>query len=778
MLEKTKTSLVNLFKENTTINSDVGARIEYNMNSVLSNIVVRTASTDAQYLSQIKTEDGKATTLVVNPFKKLFPVDSIIKPFRPKEGGVRYYIADKVVDSNFSGSLEYPLKSNYSSLRVFEYPSTQSRVYFAGETNEYKYFVTPMGGNLDVTIRYVQVSANIIEAYGDGEKIYFKTELSHGFTSGLNVTITNMGSFNMSGTISSVPEVNVFTIEDSTVRAKYVPSVLGLATLSDPTKAAVTNKILVTFEKFHYVPTQCSIILTKSDNTSITLGPYNVPTDGKFSLHYVKKTTNEWQFKTSEDPYGINDGIEFQYADPISIKDIRITASNVTDRIIGLIELSPRWVKDISKDIVGLDVRKEATANSEDILPVGKVSANTLSMQIVRYQDDAGSQSSIQVVNYDRNSASIDTGLIYMIKGAEIKPIFKINHSNATTMTGVYDVIKQGTYYLDSWEIGPHGTTSLTAFDGAKILMDTFAPERLYEGYSVSGIITALLDSIGFTNYKFNIKKDTNLVGSNITEDDSVPIVNWWWSGDSGRKSVWECIQELCNDCQMNAFFDEENILQFYSRNYIYDNLKEKSFTFTYDQDGTLLPNIITFSNKEIPAANQVNVVYKTPYFSNLVGQSVALVETPESYIFAGSLLKEMTESSPSEGEAIEVEITQPTEYSNIQSPFAFKGFMLINSEIVEYDAIQYKLVNKTKTYPQKVQYVWIESESDVAKYLIFAENPNFNSSNPDEKITFGPSNKIRVKKRGALGTKATSHEPVSKAFEGGKWKAYKATWQ
>lgn len=771
MLEKNKTNLVNLFKQNTTINSDVGARIEYNMNSVLSNIVVRTSSTDSQYLSQIKTENGQSASLVVNPFKKLFPVDSIIKPFRPREGGIRYYISDKL------NSLEYPATNNYSSLRTFQYPSDQSRVYYAGETNEYKYFVTPMGGNLDVTIKYVQSSVDITEAYGDGKKIYFKTNLSHGFTSGLNVTITNMGSFNMSGTISSIPEVNVFTIDDLTPRTKYVAN--GTATLSSPTKHAVTNKIVVTFEKFHYIPQQCSIILTKSDNTYITLGPYNVPANGKLFLHYVKKTINEWQLKSTEDPYGINDGVEFEYAEPISIKDIRITAANTTDRIIGLVEMSPRWVKDISKDIIVMEVKKEATANSEDILPVGKVSANTLTMQIVRYQDNLGSQSSIQVVNYDRNSNSIDTGLIYMIKGAEIKPIFKINHSAATTMTGVYDIVKQGTYYLDSWEIGPRGATSFTAFDGAKILMDKFAPERLYEGYSFTGIITALLDSVGFTNYKFNIKTSTNnLVNSNIEEDDSIPTVNWWWSGDSGRKSVWECIQELCNDCQMNAFFDEDNVLQFSSRNYIYDNLKEKSFRFTYDQDGTLLPNIISFSNKEIPAANQVNVIYKIPYFSNLVGSSGNLVTIPESYIFAGSLLKGMTETSPSEGEEIELEITQPTEYNTVQSPFSFKGFMLINSEIIEYDAIQYKLVNKTKSYPQKVQYIWIESESDVAKYLIFAESPNFNSNNPDEKITFGPSNKIRVKKRGALGTKATSHDSVSKAFEGGKWKAYKATWQ
>ena len=115
-------NLTNLFKEQSYIVAKPGARIEYNMNSLLENLTVTTTATDSDYISQVKNPDGTPALLKINPFKKLFPVDSIVKPFRPQEGGVKYYI---------STSSEYPDTTspynNYSTLRVYEYPSDVPR---------------------------------------------------------------------------------------------------------------------------------------------------------------------------------------------------------------------------------------------------------------------------------------------------------------------------------------------------------------------------------------------------------------------------------------------------------------------------------------------------------------------------------------------------------------------------------------------------------------------------------------------------------------------------
>ena len=137
--------------------------------------------------------------------------------------------------------------------------------------------------------------------------------------------------------------------------------------------------------------------------------------------------------------------------------------------------------------------------------------------------------------------------------------------------------------------------------------MDSFAPERYYESFTSVGVITALLDSVGFTSYNFNlITLEDEILGTNVFEDSSIPVINYWWS--DGTKSVWECIQEICNDTQMNAIFDEEGMLQFYSRDYMYQSSGLIEATFTYDLDNDVLPNIVSFSHKEIPSANQVKV--------------------------------------------------------------------------------------------------------------------------------------------------------------------------
>lgn len=691
-------NLTNLFKQQSSIIAKPGARIEYNMNSLLENLTVTTTATDSDYISQVKNSDGTPALLKVNPFKKLFPVDSIVKPFRPQVGGVKYYIStpSEFIEKQ-SDNLNLRPPYSYSSLRTYEYPSDMPRVYYAGDTNEYKYFVTPIGKNLDVSVNYVN---------------------------------------------------------------------------SNSSKTAFINKIIITFEKFHYIPSSCSVYIKLKNQPETLIGTYTSIFNGKLILHYVDKSVDAWE-AGSNDIYANSDGTEFKYANPLEVEKIRVTANNQSDKIIGLIEVSGRLVKDISEDIVSMQIKKEASANSEDILPVGKVSANSMVLDLARYEDNSMNNATLQIKNYNFEDTSINPDIIYMVAKAEIKTYFKVYHSNAVTVTSNYDVVQQGIFYIDSWEISGYGSVNIQAFDYAKFLMESIAPERLYESYPATGVITGLLDSVGFTNYYFNIKEEVDpVLGINVKSDNSIPLINYWWS--DGRKSVWESIQEICNDTQMNAFFDEYGTLLISSRNYIYDNTKEKSFTFTYEQDGTTLPNIASFAHKEIPSANQVKVIYNSPFNSNLIGSSEALYSSPVSYLAAGALLSETTASSPAAGEGLEIQIDQMTEYNNIFSPFSYSGYLVINSEIIEYDAVQYKLVNKLN---KKVEYVWIESESDVAKYQALAESRQYDPSTGILNVTFGPSNKLRVKQRGALGTTPAAHVKTTEAFSGGGWKAYKASW-
>ena len=56
----------------------------------MHNITIYTTATDQNYKDGIDEEPGQL--IRINPFKKLFPLDSILKPFRPVLPGVKYYI--------------------------------------------------------------------------------------------------------------------------------------------------------------------------------------------------------------------------------------------------------------------------------------------------------------------------------------------------------------------------------------------------------------------------------------------------------------------------------------------------------------------------------------------------------------------------------------------------------------------------------------------------------------------------------------------------------------
>lgn len=652
------TSLENVFYNDTTVKTQVGATIEYNMNSLIDNITVTSTITDTNYTSTIDNwVNGKP-----NPFKKLFPIDSIIKPFRPVNPGVNYYI----LPANGTAL-------NFDSPKSATYPETKPRVYYPGVTTSYKYWVTPVNSNLNLTVNYVN---------------------------------------------------------------------------SNNTKPALGNKITIKFEKFHNLPSSYTVVITKSDNTTMTFTSSTAPTNGDATIYY---NGTSWSSTAWTEPAS--------YPTPISIKSITLTGVNPGgDKVIGVIEVSARWVKDISLDIVSLDIQKESSSSTTDILPVGNVTANTLSLFLSKYN-----QTSVQIESYNRASTSFDSSKIYMAKNVEIKPHFKVYHTNGAITSGSdkYDKVEQGTYFVDSWMISEYGDTAVTALDGSKYLMETLCPDLLLESYPVTAILRALLDSIGFTNYKFNTTES----------DTSVPLINYWWT--SPDQTVWQAIQDLCRDIQMNAFFDESNVLQFYSRNYMYSKTTV-DWNFYYDKEGSILPNIISFSKEEIASANHVKVLWSSPITSNYTGASGKLWNSPPSFLAAGGLRLDIAADTTPANTVLILEIASLNNYSDIQSLFNFNGYLLIDSEIIEYDAIRYQYVPKDSA-TDVAEAVWITSESDINKYR-YLSKAGYKSPGKFETSYFKPTGEYRVKTRGAFGTKPAFHaaSAINKLSE---WSGREVVW-
>ena len=660
------TNLKNTLYNNTSIKISAGCNIEYNMNTMLDNISAVNNIPDSSYTGQIVNLVNQPSwpSGRPNPYKKLFPVDSLIKPFRPINSGIKYFIlADADTYTN-----------SFSSYRSVKYPESQPRIYYPGVETFYKYWVTPINTGANLTINYA--------------------------TSGI--------------------------------------------------KYALTNKIVLKFEKNHALPSTYTMVVTKSDNTQVTIASsLSVPSSGNVVLYYNGSSWSPTEPTT--------------FSSPLSIKSITLTTPSAgSGRIIGVIEISARWVKDISDDVVSFTINKESSASSEDILPVGKVTANSLNLNLAKYN-----QTAPEYVSYNRDLALVNS-LTYIYKNTILNPYFKIYHENGTHTEGLekYDKIFQGQYYIDSWDIDSYGESTVTALDNTKYLMETIAPDILCESYPATAVIRRLLDSVGFTNYAFNLTSET---------DSSIPLINYFWT--DGSKTVWEHIQELCRDIQMNAVIDENNILQFYSRNYMYSRT-EKNWNFFYDQSESNLPNIVSFNQKDIASANQVKVLWSTPISSSYMGGSGPLWQAPTSYLIAGGLKETLTAS----GNKIYLDLETPDKYSKFQSGFNFNGYFLIDSEIIEFDAIGYQYVPKDLT-PSTIYdaltetnvsnngsnfiNIWIENAADVNKYRNFSK---VGSSGINSEIYFKPNGVYRVKTRGALGTTATSHNASGVPSTGYAW--------
>ena len=641
------TTLNDIYYNSVSVEMGVGCTIEYNMNNLIDNISV-TAPTQ-NYTDQIKRViDGTLQTVPdqrINPFKKLFPVDSIVKPFRPLDSGIKYYIVNSPdISSN-----------SFSNPKSLTYPSDKARIYYPGVTTTYKYWVSPMGGNVDITVQY-----------SDGT-----------------------------------------------------------------TKFALANKIVVNFEKYHSLPTTYSLVITKSDNTQVTAGPFSSASSGMNTIYYNGST---WSNTSPSEP--------ISYPTPIAIKSIQLTATNSGgENIIGVIELSARWIKDISSDIVSFDIQKESSATQDSILPVGNVTANSLILNLTKYGD------TVQIINYDRSpSEQFDSSLIYLYKNVELRPYFLTYHADGAITSGSkkYDKTSQGVFYVDTFSIGEYGDSRVSCLDSVKYLTDTVAPEMLCEGYPVTAILRRLLDSVGYTNYNFNLHS---------TQETSVAFIQYWWT--DGTKTVWEAIQELCRDTQMNAVVDNNNILQFYSRDYLY-NKTTSNWDFYYAAEGSKKPNIVSIDPQVVASANQVKVLWQVPVKSTYLGSSGGLWSSPTSFLSAGGLRYDIAADSTAENTILIVEFSLLPMYSSQQSIYNFSGYLLIDSEIIEYDAIQYQYVPKESATNAPIGF-WATSSSDLNKYRFLSKSGYTDPTKP-ETAYFRPTGRYRVKTRGALGTTPAFH--------------------
>jgi hypothetical protein len=620
--------------QNTSVTYGSSLVFEYSMNAMVDNITVTGADVT-------KTDASGAT---YTPFKKLFPVDSIIKPFRPQGAGLKYAISGDV-------------GSGWKSPRSLNY-SPDFRVYYPGVDTTYKYYVSALSTGLDVTVTYPKTILT--------NKIVAKFELSH--STPTTWSIYGNGSVLASGTNSNIV----------------------------PFKTGVTKN-------------------------------YNA---GTVTIYYNGTT---W---TTTEPATL--------ASPVSLTSTRITTGAVSGKYVGLIELCPKWAVNASEHLVSFSIQKESSTSSEELMPVGKVSANSASLQLVSYE------ATRKIVTYDK-TITLDSSKIYLYKQMEIKPYIKLYNSSGSLSDslGTYDNIPQGVYYGDTWSFSEYGDISLNALDGAKILQETIAPKILCNNFSATGIIRRLLDSIGFTNYEIYIK-DT---------DASIITPTYWWTEND--KTVWDSLQELCRDTQMIAVFSYDNVLKFYSREWLFDNSRTSDWSFRSETSGSNLSNILSFNKNDLPSANQIKVFWNSVLTSNYI-QSAQAPWDSDTYFLAAFVLNQNILSTHGPGSYMNLTPAVINEEELGTTAYNYAGYLVVNSEIIEYDAVEFEYIDSTGTK----QFIDLVSKTDNNKYLGISQQG-----------TMKPSGKYRIKKRGAFNTEVGNHYIDAQDMID-SWSGYEVVWE
>jgi hypothetical protein len=638
------------FDQSSNIEIGIGATVDINCNTLVS--FDDDDFTGASYAS-IKNRQ---------PFKLLFPVDSIVKPFRPEQCGIRYAIDG---DLSSAGTYTNPRNVSYKPSNGSTY-----RTYYPSKNLYYKYYVTPKNNNASLSVRYY-TNASPISYYN---------------------------------------------------------------------KAVPANKIVLKFELAHSTPSSFTI----SVNGSNVITSSTIPSSGVVNIYY-----NGTSWSTDEST--------LNYSSYVTVNTLSMTATNPGgDRHVGVIELAPHWVRDLTDRIVSMNITKEASADTKDIVPIGLITANSLDMELNSYGN-----ANILFKTYEKDeTVAIDPTYIYMVKQAEIKPYYKIYDAagESTDSKGKYFKVSQGSFYLDTWKIGEFGELSMFALDSAKILQEIICPDMVCDKYSVIGIIRRVLDSVGFTKYNFNV----------FTDDKSLIAPNYWWSDST--ETVWSVLQQICRDSQMSALIDENGVLQFYTRDYLFKSNLSSNWTFRNTASGADLPNIISMDMNSLPSSNNVKVLYSSTFVAAYEQSSKEIMEFDNAWLTSASLQQTLSNSAdPALNNAIKHYVVldpitiRPDEITAQETFQSFSGYILINSEIIEYDAIQFQYRNSLGN----VISVDIAGPDDYAKYR--GEAQVLGSG-----FAFWPTQNYRIKTRAALGTKKPDvpHAPSSNVTTG--WWGYK----
>jgi hypothetical protein len=501
-----------------------------------------------------------------------------------------------------------------------------------------------------------------------------------------------------------------------------------ILTVSYPAaKTAAANKIVIKFETSHSKPTSWNVKLVNlaGVESAVIYTGTTCPDNGIVNLYY---NGSAW---VDVEPATVSPGVD------ISGLKLQINNISTAGGYLGIIEISARLVRDVTNILESFNISQNSSDSINGLVPVGDVTANYLRLNLNAYDKSYD--------NYDKTNA-FNKNKLSLYENITIRPYVIVESEK----------INLGVFYLDSYDVDEFGEVSINALDGARELQYIKPPDIVTKDMSTVAIIRRLLDSVGFSNYKFN-----------LTENDTSIVAPYYWYTDP-QKTVWEHIQDLCKDTQMIAVFDNKDVLQFYPRGYIFNTAKtpDASFRYSNTADGKLA-NISGISIENVPSVKAIKVMYSPQLTSNYDGDADNLYTSPVVTLGSAALMADLPKTAPAETDAPKGVIKlRPVEISGAAQQFySYAGYLVLGKEIIEYDAIRF--VYEPASGSPAVAYKWIKNESDIQSNLGLAK-PN----------TFKPTGAYRIKERNVFNavssdadlTHSANIDSLRNEWTGQKW--------
>ena len=429
-----------------------------------------------------------------------------------------------------------------------------------------------------------------------------------------------------------------------------------------------------------------------------------------------------------------------------------VESLNKFDSVFDLIELSPRLSINLADRTKDFSFQKIASDLGVSGLPVSQLLASTGSISLFDYD---------QAFNRNNSKSIISKYISQHIQLKFYEVILDVKDEGVS-----YDYyVPLKTMYSEGFpEIDLNTrTTTLSLRDMLFYFESVTAPQILVLNVSVSYAVSALLDSIGFSNYKF-LRVD----------GETEPIIPFFFIPPD--KSVAEILNDIAVSTQTSMFFDEYNDFVMMSKDYVLPSADNRETDIVlrgsadfYD-DGILenrqgqiqnsvhantpeLANIIEISSQEnevfndgvinytersiqktygkIKLANQVDDRAKTWTYKPVDLWEVSGSENTKSingetgsqsgyYLSAIPLNSDLSAEVP-KVENFEVINNIMDLGEGIYSIARYKGYFYSNGEVIRYDAVQFNIPGLTVEGSQEDisgNNVWISSNQQYQYYF------------------------------------------------------------